>query len=396
MAEADLPLAHTVAAARLWAANEFPYLASALFALSVHGVDGLDAIVVDQWWRVHADPEVAAAAEPRALGGELVHLVTHLLRDHASRAQVVGLSEAEEVHHWVDAADAEVNDDVPSDLPRLRHRVDPEELGCETGRLAEEYYRRGLPREGECNDCGSGAHGRTAGFEPPPPSEGGGGLDNDQQDLLRQRVADEVSRTQADVPDGLRRWAKEHQQPTVDWRAVLGAEIRRSIGFVAGAVDYSYARPSRRAAALHEVVLPSLRRPEVSVAVVCDTSASVDDRLLGTALAEVEGLLRAAGSRGVRVLACDDSVRAVSDVRRVDDIELFGGGGTDMAIGLDAAVDHRPRPQVVVVLTDGFTPWPVESPPSTRVVAALLESDTGGLPVPEPPEWARTVWVAQP
>lgn len=394
MAEIEPSLGHNVAAARLWAANEFPYLASALFALTVHPVDGLDGVLVDQWWRVHADPEVVESAEPQQLGGEMVHLVTHLLRDHATRAQSVGFSDAEELHHWVDAADAEMNDDAPADLPRIRHRVEPDELGCETGRLAEDYYRRGLPREGETNDCGSGAHGQTAAFEPPPPTQGGAGLDEDQQELVRRRVAADVSQSDGDVPEGLRRWAGEQHQPSVDWRAVLGAEIRRSIGSVAGAVDYSYARPSRRASAVKGVVLPSLRRPEVSVAVVCDTSASVDDRLLGVALAEVEGLLLASGSRGVRVLACDDSVRAVSDVRRVDDIELLGGGGTDMAIGLDAAVDHRPRPQVVVVLTDGFTPWPPDSPASTQVIVALLESDTGGLQIPDQPAWARTVPIS--
>jgi len=41
---------------------------------------------------------------------------------------------------------------------------------------------------------------------------------------------------------------------------------------------------------------------------------------------------------------------------------------------------------VVVVLTDGLTPWPAAPPAGLRVVVALLRE--GGRP---PPGWARVV-----
>ncbi|MFT7601060.1 MAG: putative metal-dependent peptidase [Acidimicrobiales bacterium] len=385
---------HQVVAARLWAAHQFPYLASALFALSVDPVEDLGSVMIDEWWRVHVDPEIADGLSVEQLGGELVHLTTHVLRDHAGRARAVGFCEPAEKHHWVDAADAEVNDDLPPDLPRAREAVDPSDLGCADGRLAEEYYRRGIPREDRESDCGSGAHGDTGAWEQPPPAGGGSGLDRDEQGLVRQRVAADIrSHDDADVPEGLRRWANEQRQPTIDWRRLLAAQIRRSVAFVSGAVDYSYARPSRRAAALGNVVLPSMRRPDVSVAVVCDTSASVDDRLLSDALGEIEGMLQAVGTRQVRVLACDDAVRSVSNVRRVDDIVLFGGGGTDMTTGLEMSDALRPRPQVVVVMTDGFTPWPDQGLQRTQVIVALLESNVDGVRVPEPPSWTTVVRV---
>src|SRR5262249_58365557 len=108
------------------------------------------------------------------------------------------------------------------------------------------------------------------------------------------------------VPAGLLRWAEEVLAPTVNWRAVLAAEMRRAVAEVSGAVDYSYRRPSRRSAVSGPVVLPALRRPVPEVAVVCDTSGSMTDDLLAMVLAEVEGLLRALGlARQVRVLACD-------------------------------------------------------------------------------------------
>ncbi len=54
-------------------------------------------------------------------------------------------------------------------------------------------------------------------------------------------------------------------------------------------------------------LLSALRRPVPAVAVVVDTSGSVDDALLGQALAEVDGTLQAGGVRreAVTVLAVD-------------------------------------------------------------------------------------------
>ncbi len=196
---------HQLAAARLWAANRYPYLAAAVFALSVGEVEGLGGIQVDEWWRVHLDPEVSAGWEVPQLGGELLHLTAHVLRDHATRARVVELGDAAELAHWVDAADAEIGDDFPADLPRARRSATAEQLGCRDGGLAEEYYRMGAPSdqlgppddEQHLWDCGSGAHGRHGPFEPPPPATSrsatsASGVTREQQDLIRQQVATEV------------------------------------------------------------------------------------------------------------------------------------------------------------------------------------------------------------
>lgn len=408
---------HQLAAARLWAANRYPYLAAAVFALSVGEVEGLGGIQVDEWWRVHLDPEVSAGWEVPQLGGELLHLTAHVLRDHATRAREVELGDAAELAHWVDAADAEIGDDFPADLPRARRSATAEQLGCRDGGLAEEYYRMGAPSdqfgppddEQHLWDCGSGAHGRHGPFEPPPPPTGrsatsASGVTREQQDLIRQQVATEVL-SAGGAPEGLRRWAEALRRPSVDWRTELAAEIRRGVASRRGAVDYSYSRPSRRAAALQLtgsqghgfVVLPSLRDPSINVAVVCDTSASVDDTLLGAVLVEVEGLLRSVGIGRVDVLSCDHAVQAVATVRRIEDVELFGGGGTDMALGLAAAHARRPRPSVIVVLTDGFTPWPPTAPERSCVIVGLLGADpASGLRPADPPVWARTVHIAGP
>ncbi len=79
------------------------------------------------------------------------------------------------------------------------------------------------------------------------------------------------------------------------------------------------------------------------------------------------------------------SVRRVASSRA---IELVGGGGTDMAQGIVTALRLRPRPSLVVVLTDGETPWPASPPRGTHVVAGLL----GPFPA-DPPAWVRRVRI---
>jgi len=172
-------------------------------------------------------------------------------------------------------------------------------------------------------------------------------------------------------------------------------ELRGAVAAVAGNVDYTYRRLSRRssgAAALPRAVLPALHRPLPTVAVVCDTSGSMGEDELATALAEVEALLARAGLRstGVTVLSVDTEVHARSRVRRAGQVVLAGGGGTDMGAGLTAAAALRPRPDVVVVLTDGWTPWPDTPPRDLRVIVGLIGSDPEHVDVPP---WARTVVI---
>ena len=398
-----------LAAGRVWAATRFPYLATGLFGTQVMADDGIGTVAVDEGWRLHADPELTAQWTPAQLGSVLVHHLSHLLRDHAERAGVVMQASAasqadshdDEAQLWVRCADAEINDDlVPAGLELPGSPVLPAHLGAEPGRLAEQYFETArrrdrayrppgeMPAGGWDLDCGSGADGRHRPWD----SGDGPRLASWQARLLARRVAQDClrhGREAGDVPAGLLRWADELLEPAVDWRKALAAELRRAVADTAGAVDYSYRRPSRRASVAGAVVLPALRRPVPDIAVVCDTSGSMSEDLLAVALAEVEGLLRAVGAaRQLRVLACDTAVGPVRRVSSARQVELIGGGGTDMGAGIEAASRLRPRPAIAVVLTDGYTPWPDEPPRGMRVVAGLI-----GDEAPEAPAWARAVRV---
>ena len=424
--------ARKLAAARLWATapHRFPYLASALFALPVQEVPGLGGVQVDERWRLYVDPDVTHRWTVEELGSLLVHHVGHLVRDHSGRAHSLGITGAAQAR-WARAADAEINDDLAdAGLKVPGTSVLPEDLGCERNRLAEEYFHAESKIEAESEseseakgegesepkseppapECGSGAHGQRGPHEPPDDperdgsDEGGprprppdGGLSQHEGDLVRAQVAGalrEAARAGIGVvPAAWQRWASDLLEPRVDWRRALGAEIRRSIQSVTGAVDYSYRRPSRRASVSRNVVLPALHRPVPEVAVVCDTSGSMDDDDMGRILVEVEGILQGAGLRrtGITVLSVDAEVHAVSRISRAAQAALVGGGGTDMAKGIAAALDLRPRASIVVVLTDGQTTWPTEAPRNVRVVIGLIGA--GPREARAAPAWARVVHI---
>jgi len=389
-----------LAAARLWAANRYPYLAAALFAAPVVAEEGSGTASADAGWRVHVDPATLASWSVEELGSVFVHLSGHLLRSHAERAQEAGVDD-DTADHWTDSADAEINDDLANELVFPARPVLPADLGLPEGRLAEEYFRSGHRREDPCWTCGSSAHGQGGDGDAEGRDGGAGdtgsdqpaGLSDESKRLLRRQVANDVlahQRQAGNVPAGIARWAAETVAGRVDWRKALAAELRRGLTQVAGRVDYTYQRPSRRSSASADVVLPALRRPVPDVAVVCDTSASMNDHQLATVLAEIDGLLRSVGlgAHMVRVLSCDTAASAAQRITSSRQVELWGGGGTDMGAGIRAATELRPRPAVVVVLTDGETPWPVEAPKGVQVVVGLI-----GERPPAPPRWARAVRI---
>ncbi|MGI9119766.1 MAG: vWA domain-containing protein [Acidimicrobiales bacterium] len=390
---------HKLAAARLWAAARHPYLSSALFASKVVAVPGLEGATVDEAWRLYVDPDVVEGWTVAELGSLMVHHTGHLVRDHAGRARTLGLGPGQ-ADDWALAADAEINDDLAHPDLRLPGEVVlPRTLGCEAGRLAEEYLHLGDFDAPDHPDCGSGADAVPRPWE--LAGDAGGGLPPGERELLQcqtaSRVLEYARAGRGRVGTGWRRWAEQLLEPKVDWRRVLAAEIRKGIAAVAGRADYSYRRPSRRAGASPGVVLPALERPVPEVAVLCDTSGSMGAGDLARVLGEVEGLLRGVGvarSR-LRVLAGDASVRTNRRVTSASQVELVGGGGTDMGAGIEAAAKLRPRPSVLVVLTDGMTPWPAEAPKGMQVVIALVgaEGPLRGGQVWKTPEWARVVQV---
>ena len=394
-------------AARLHAARCRPYLATALFAL--HTVESwrVPTMAVDRHWRCYVSPAFVDRTPVAELAGVWVHEVSHLLRDHHGRsdrfADEHGLAGPGERLRMNIAADCEINDDVFGEgLERPEDAVHPALLRLPEGQLMEDYlrqFRLGPYTNGFAwLDCGSGADGLEREWD--LGADGAHGLSPQERDAVRFRVAQGITARPGNVPKGWQRWAQEAFHPPQPWRELLGAAVRSAISGPGVGEDYTYGRPARRSAGLPGVVMPSLRRRPPRVCVIVDTSGSVSDAELGSAIVEIAAIVRATGGRRdlVSVLSCDAAARVTHPLCRAEGIPLVGGGGTDLRAGFAKALRTSPRPDVVVALTDGQTPWPDARPPCRTVVGLFPRQRPSGEDSPDyvpdtPPAWARTVTV---
>ncbi len=419
------PVSDRLAAAKLWLVSpgtgpdtagprNLPYLATAVYALLHVPSAGVATLRADEHWRLYVNGDWVLGAEVPEIAREIAHVAWHLLMDHAGRARGMGVDRTT-ARAWRTAADLTVAETldppgcVPGDLGRRVREVRDGTPGLllTTRRSAEEYHAMlsGLPvapqpaavppEEGDEPDtCGSACDGIPRVGDLPASDDGVGRVSRVDADLIRERVAiefrDHVA-TRGDRPGEALRWALAITEPKIPWEPVLARAVRRAAGWTSGRVEPTWSRPSRRASSVPGVLMPGMRRPLPKVAMVVDTSGSVDDVLLGRALGEVDGVLRGLGVPGaaVAVYACDAAVGAVTRVRRAADAGLVGGGGTDLRVGIAAATAARPRPDLVVVLTDGHTPWPTAPPPGTAVVVAVLSRT--GRPFPPTPPWATRI-----
>jgi predicted metal-dependent peptidase len=369
-------------AARVRAAYQRAYFAPALFNLIPVETDLIASMAVDVDWRLYYNAKWVTAHSVEENAAVLLHEVGHLLRDHADRKKAAG---AQDDRRWNTAGDCEINDDLlgeglvlPGDPPV------PGAFGLQTGQSAEIYYHQ-LPeaprattrasREDDTTrprDCGSGAHGERRQWELPSDdgaSGGVGGVDRVKAELVRREVAQriqELARERGDIPFGWRRWAHEKLTPKVDYMATIRHVVRRALrDSTVGRYDRTYRRPHRRQACYGEFIMPSFYQPRPRPGFLIDTSGSMENAQLARAVAELGGLTRQLGyGAEVIVSCCDAAVHTVKKVFTAAQVELFGGGGTDMVAGLQSFVARRHSPvDVLIVVTDCLTPWPEEAPP---------------------------------
>lgn len=378
----------------LVAVDTAPYFAAALYQLRPVAAPGLGTFAVDRHWRLYLDPACMQTWGTQASGAVLIHEVNHLLREHAERS--THLPHPISHTRWNYATDAAINADlIDGGITLPEGAVTPEALGLPAGGIEEGYYHLLTMHDDEQAGCGSGAGDPEAPWELPTDDPDTPALTPAAQSRARTQVARDIIATVdpgsgiGASPAGLRRWAENTlAAPTVDWRTALRAAVRAALNYAAaGQADYTYTRPGRRR--IPGIVTPAMHSPRVTATAVIDTSGSMSTAQVEAALAEIRGIVDATRSR-LSVIAVDTEPDVTHNVRDGSQVALTGGGGTDMRVGINEALRARPQPDVIVVLTDGYTPWP-QTPTAVPLVVALVGEHTG-----QAPKWATTVQVTTP
>ena len=378
--------------ARAYAAEQLPWFAPALFRCNIVITPLVDVAAIDLHYNVYWNPNVVdhiyGNPNRRAALSELaflwVHEISHRLRHHAERARG-------DSRRWNIACDFEINDSTWEGLrmPDAYPGMLPEDFGFDRGLLAEQYLSLMDASDHTYAftiDEGSGVHGQPRPWETGERQR----ISPIDEEIIRREVARRTREADAaEVPDGWREWAAEVLGSRVNWRQRLGHRLSVSIQQGIGSrTDYSYARPNRRQSVYAPILPPSLGGTlTANIAIVVDTSASMAIVDLQRSLSEVAGVVRQFNAP-VTIIPCD--LQAYEPVRLVAAEEAYrlsalpGGSGTNMVAGIEAAVRLTPRPDTILVLTDGLTEYPTTDYPVT-VIFGLLKQGEEVTPLPPDP-----------
>lgn len=402
-----------------------PYYADVNYRLRPRLQPGMRTLGVDAKWNLYYGDLVPFT--PGEQVAVLYHEINHIIRNHFERRG------ERDNKQWNVAGDREINDWFPEGMTPPQMGVGSKQYGMDDcglpdGELAEWYFARlddmelharedataMSPGVGKCIThpgcdnkdveskrdkdfnvtkkgkmhvpvCG-GAAGNSGENE----TEGdGAGVSQIEAEAIRRNVAEKVTeinnnpRTRGTVPGSLVQWAEDFLNPVIPWQTLLRKAARKASTIIAGDTTQTFTKPPRRSPP--GIILPKKVARKTVAAFYIDTSGSVTDDEIHQSVAEVRAALRTSLA-DLTVSFVDAEVYTSTRLRgrrfKTDELQR---GGTDMTKCFEHAEQLYPKPNLIIVMTDGETPWPEEPNRGTRTIICLTQEPSSYY---APPSWA--------
>ncbi len=350
-----IDLKRLISASRLRLSRLSPFFSTLALHAPFHVSERVPTAATDGQ-AVYVNPGFFANLTPEARDGLLLHEVLHAALLHVTRR---GLRDPQ---LWNIAADIVVNGILVRNgftIPDGGLR----DVGLE--RLSVEEVYEHVAKEAKKRNASAASDLLDA---PPADAHGGGQSGGKpgqapahQEGQWRNalRAASEASEAagQGSAPAGLEREVESVREPQLDWRSYLWRYLTRT------PVDFE--EFDRRFIG-RGLYLETISGQSVQVLVALDTSASIQRKLLGQFLGEVNGILQAYPGLRCDLFYADaalDGPHALSSALP-EAPHVRGGGGTDFRPFFAVAEhDYGDWPhKVAVYLTDGFGTFPPEAP----------------------------------
>jgi predicted metal-dependent peptidase len=326
-----------------------PFFASILLSLDLIEVPDLNPpTMATNGKAIFFHPSVLDKWSVDEVMGVLAHEVMHVAMLHPWRR---GHRKPTKANHAMDYAINGIIEGAGMTLPKGRLRSPTYD-----GKSFEEIYTM-LPDQ---EDGGNKKPGDGSG-EGEPDDQFDNVMDAPGNEAERQQSEAEAkikiqqaanhAKAQGKLPGALADLVAEALAPKVDWRA----ELRRYMTSISKA-DQSWQRGQRRFLA-QGLYLPAFHTPAMGRVVVgIDTSGSIVGRV-GEFLDEVRAICDECKPSRLTVIQCDAKVTDITDYAEGEPIQCHvkGGGGTDLRAIYPAIDDEAPA--VMVLLSDGLTPW---------------------------------------
>ena len=415
---------HDIMKIRFLANERLPYMTKLSVSANLISTTSVETMSTDCYLRIYYNPRGIGQWSELHASFVFIHELFHIFLRHDKRSRVKLGEKPSEIQRklWNIAGDMSINRiirgikvrNVPSSRSLLpAGAVDYADKKTypfplpENG-TTEQYYdilienQKKVPTAlmacyeigGEC-DSGSGADGQARPWELSAPEDRGNGeaygADEFDREQLERGVAaaikDDAKKRVGSVPGELVRIAEQILTPQFDPRREILHEVKYAINCIKGFGQSTWKLPNRRTPP-GGLRLPANIRPIPQPIVIIDTSGSMNQTDLGLALGVVASVIKCLPSQdGVHVISGDTHVGRCQRAFGPN-IELVGGGGTDMGAIMIQAVEQYPKADVIIVVTDGYTPWPKK--PLGPKCLALVTSDSDRKSAPG---WIREIFI---
>ena len=289
----------------------------------------------------------------------IAHEVMHCAMGHPWRR------DAREFKQWNIAADRAINSELRESGFTLPEGALFPNAG-ETGKSAEWYYAReqsqpkgpdpqrgkGKPQPGNGTpQPGKGTPDPLGEVRDAPTTPDADGEPAPSEQEWKQKAAEALNSAKmcGKMPGGLARAVKDALKPRIDIRSLLLRFFsERSTG------DYSWSRPNPRYIS-SGLYLPALESRELGeVAILADTSGSMDSEALAYTRGVVEQVLDEVSPLGTTLYMVDTKVHTVHRMEKGEPLtwEPKGGGGTNFTSFFEQVNSGDVQPVCIIGITD--------------------------------------------
>lgn len=358
---------------------QHPFFATLLLNMPIVVKEGICEYAATDMKNIYLNPPYVDVATVEDLMSDLCHEVGHNALMHGPRM------EGRNHRLWNIAADHAINlmlEDQGFKAPKGGWLADRKY----TGWSAEKIYADLRDQASKKPEAGDGKPGAGQ----PGSGSAGDGIAEDRMhgDLLpvaggedpasraetvrkmQQKVAQAATAAKmaGKLKGQLATMVDEFLNPKVPWADVLRDYLMRVVKD-----DESWVRRNRR---YRDVYLPARHSESMGpIVIIGDSSGSIwcSPEDLQMFASEIQAVADQVHPEHIRLIWADTQVAGEKVFEKGEPLvfDVQGGGGTDMRVPLKYVEQYEP--EVVILLTDGWTPWPKVEPPFPLIVCCSTE-----------------------
>jgi len=346
--------------ARAFIVLDHPFFASIMLKRPFTERFDIPTLAVTDSGNIFYNPFFIAQQEPDQIVWAICHEVLHYASGHGLRRG------SRDPKKWNVAGDAWINDTLTS-IPVGKPIPGTVNMPGSKDRTVEDIYAT-LPED-------DGGKGKNKGGQGNPSGQGGDPMADDMEDdgagkdpsaaaeadaqrKLDVAEAAQVAKAKGKLPGQLADFVSDTIESRTPWYDILERYMTERIKN-----DFSWARPNRRY--MPDYYLPSIDGVGAMGPIVCqvDISGSISQQEIAHYNGHIKRIIEQCRPTKVHVIYTDTQVQKHEEFDNPDDVEIrfYSGGGTDMRAGFDYIEQHGIEPEVMVTLTDGYTPFPEDT-----------------------------------